>query len=43
MKIGRLAMMGRDSRLRTAASTGLLFIPAWFAMWTMDDDDTNWG
>jgi hypothetical protein len=27
-------MMGRDWRLRTAASTGLLFIPGWFSMWT---------
>jgi hypothetical protein len=28
-------MMGWDWRLRTAASTGLLFILGWFAMWTM--------
>jgi hypothetical protein len=32
---GRLAMMGWDWRLRTAAPTGLLFIPGWFAMWTV--------
>jgi hypothetical protein len=35
MILGILVMMGRDWRLRTAASTGLLFIPRWFAMWTM--------
>jgi hypothetical protein len=40
--IGTLAMMRRDWRLRTVASTGLLFIPGWFAMWTMDDD-IDWG
>jgi hypothetical protein len=34
-QIGKLAMMGWDWRLRTAASTGLLFILGWFAMWTM--------
>jgi hypothetical protein len=28
-------MMGWDWRLRTAESTGLLFIPVWFAIWTM--------
>jgi hypothetical protein len=28
-------MMGWDGRLRTAASTGLLFISWWFTMWTM--------
>jgi hypothetical protein len=33
--IGRLAMMGWDWRLRTAPSTGLLFISGWFAMWNM--------
>jgi hypothetical protein len=32
---GRLAMMGWDWHLRTVASVGLLFIPGWFAMWTM--------
>jgi hypothetical protein len=39
---GTLAMMGRDRCLRTAATTGLSFIPGWFAMWTMDDD-MDWG
>jgi hypothetical protein len=33
--IGRLVMMWWNWRLRTAASTGLLFISWWFAMWTM--------
>jgi hypothetical protein len=30
-----LVVMGWDWRHRTAASTGLLFIPGWYAMWTM--------
>jgi hypothetical protein len=33
--IGKLAMTGWDWRLITAVSTCLLFIPGWFAMWTM--------
>jgi hypothetical protein len=33
--IGRLVMVWWNWRLRTAASTGLLFISGWFAMWTM--------
>jgi hypothetical protein len=32
---GRSVMMGWNWRLRTAASTGLLFIRGWFAMWIM--------
>jgi hypothetical protein len=33
--IGWLVMIGWDWRLRTVACTSLMFIPGWYAMWTM--------